>query len=347
MPILLCRICWMEKYDGPGEFQCVHMKWNNKDGEPAKAGGEMWNFCSCKDGKVRGYVMLTAKNGDGEYTGTININNLGAENTEQFIEGINVIFFAMNPKDKINYVVGWYNNARVYRNWRYPVDYPNCKRPHTYSFEVLTEDVYLIPEKNRNIRIITARSQEAREQGGHFPGYSNVFFGSSNESYVQEILEQIKLHQLLEETANDKELLEDLNAIENQEGITTTEKQRLITARIGQGRFREQLRKFWQGCAVTQCNEISLLRASHIKPWRNSNNTERLNVYNGLLLTPNLDILFDKGFISFEDNGNIIISKQISTKNITKLGVNPNMKISVHKRHIHFLKWHRKNMFKK
>lgn len=331
----------MEKYDGPGEFQCVHMQWDED------WGGEMWNFCSCEDGKVRGYVMLTARNRDGEYMGTININRLGARREEESIEGVNVIFFAMNPEDNINYVVGWYNNAKVYRNWQgYPVDYPNWNNRRSYSFEVLTENVYLIPEKDRNIKIITARSREARERGGSFPGQNNVFFGSSNEDYVKKILEQIKLYK--EGTANDRELLEDLNAIENQEDITTTEKQRLITARIGQGWFREQLIRLWQGCcAVTQCNEISILRASHIKPWRDSDNEERLNIYNGLLLTPNLDILFDKGFISFEDNGKIIISKQISSENVVKLGVNPNMKISVHEKHIPFLKWHRENILKK
>lgn len=332
----------MEEYDGPGEFQCVHMRFHYEDG------GEMWNFSSGEDGKVRGYVMLSAKNKDGELTGTININNLGAKNTAEFLEGVNVIFFAMNPEDEINYVVGWYHNARVYRNWRdYPVDYPSWNNSRSYSFEVLKEDIYLIPEPNRNIKIITAKSPEARERGGRFPGMSGVFFGSSNESYTQEILEQIKLHKLVEETANDRELLEYSKAVENQKSITTTEKQRLITARVGQGRFREQLIELWQSCTVTQCREISLLRASHIKPWRDSNPEERLNVYNGLLLTPNLDILFDKGFISFEDNGNIIISEKISREDMTKLGVDPDMKILVHEEHIPFLKWHREHILER
>lgn len=345
MPTLLSRICWMEKYDGPGVLQCVRMRFYDEDGEQYKAGGEMWNFYSCEDGKVRGYVMLSAKNKAGEITGTININKLGAKKTEQFIEGVNVIFFAMNPEDEINYVVGWYNNAIIYRNWLpYSVDYPNWNNSRPYSFEVLEKDVYLIPENDRNIKIITAKSPIAIERGGSFPGMSGVFFGSSNESYAQEILEQVKLNKLVEETTNDRELSEDLKEIKNQEDTTITEKQRLIAARVGQGLFRKRLIELWQSCAITQCDEISILRASHIKPWRNSNNKERLNVYNGLLLTPNLDGLFDKGFISFEDNGKIIISEKISGENMAKLGVDSEMKISVHKKHIRFIKWHRENI---
>ena len=62
------------------------------------------------------------------------------------------------------------------------------------------------------------------------------------------------------------------------------------------------------------------------------------------MLTPNLDVLFDKGFISFENNGKIIISEKISNENMAKLGVDFDIKILVHKRHIRFLKWHRENI---
>jgi len=148
-------------------------------------------------------------------------------------------------------------------------------------------------------------------------------------------------------STNDKELLEDLKDVENQKDIENTEKQSLVSARIGQGWFREKLIALWQGCAVTKCNEISILRASHIKPWRYCDNQERLDVYNGLLLTPNLDLLFDKGFISFKENGGIIISKKISTDNMLKLRLVHEMEISVQKENVPYLKWHGKNIFKK
>ncbi|MFC1764862.1 HNH endonuclease [Planctomycetota bacterium] len=154
------------------------------------------------------------------------------------------------------------------------------------------------------------------------------------------------LNEILNSSTNDKELLEDLKDVETQKDIDSTEKQRLVSARVGQGWFREKLISLWRGCAVTKCNEITILRASHIKPWRYSNNQERLDVYNGLLLTPNLDLLFDRGFISFKENGKIIISKEIKNENMMILGVNANMKITTHSNHIPYLEWHRKNIYR-
>jgi putative restriction endonuclease len=82
----------------------------------------------------------------------------------------------------------------------------------------------------------------------------------------------------------------------------------LIKARIGQGAFRAKLIVLWGSCAVTGYKDLNLLVASHIKPWSVSSNSERLDVYNGLLLVPNLDKAFDSGFISFKESGEIMIS---------------------------------------
>jgi hypothetical protein len=83
--------------------------------------------------------------------------------------------------------------------------------------------------------------------------------------------------------------------------VGETTKQALIDARRGQGNFRDQLMARWDNsCAVTGCNQPQVLRASHIKPWKKCSNAERLNPYNGLLLSANLDALFDRGLVSFE-----------------------------------------------
>ena len=110
--------------------------------------------------------------------------------------------------------------------------------------------------------------------------------------------------------------------IEANPNIGETEKQRLVKARVGQGEFRSQL--FAQSdarCIVTRVDKREHLIASHIKPWRNGNNEERLDPENGFLLTPTVDHLFDKGFISFEDNGRIIRSVCIDDENWHKLGM--------------------------
>lgn len=93
------------------------------------------------------------------------------------------------------------------------------------------------------------------------------------------------------------EILRDVN-------LDDTQKQQIILARKGQGQFRKNVQRLERFCRVTKVNRPEHLRASHCKPWRDCENAdERLNGENGLLLTPSIDHLFDRGFISFEDNG--------------------------------------------
>jgi putative restriction endonuclease len=105
--------------------------------------------------------------------------------------------------------------------------------------------------------------------------------------------------------------------------------------------------EYWQGCSVTGCEQIELLRASHIKPWRNSSNAERLDMYNGLLLIPNLDICFDIGLISFDNEGKILISSALNQSTLLLFGINSNLKLSrIEQRHKDFLQFHRENIFR-
>lgn len=142
------------------------------------------------------------------------------------------------------------------------------------------------------------------------------------------------------------EINDDLIEVINNANLTTTEKEAMIKARIGQGKFREGLISYWNGCAITKCKELSLLKASHIKPWRYSDNVERLDLFNGVLLTPNYDALFDKGYISFDDNGKIIITDSLDLNAMHALGIVGDMSISVNTNHAKYLKFHRKYIFK-
>ena len=119
----------------------------------------------------------------------------------------------------------------------------------------------------------------------------------------------------------------DLDEIDNNTNISSTEKRYLSLARVGQGKYREDLINYWKGCSVTNISNTDLLIASHIKPWRESNKEERLSKFNGLLLTPNLDKLFDKGYISFADSGKILISNKISTDEMLSLGISKGMRL--------------------
>lgn len=131
------------------------------------------------------------------------------------------------------------------------------------------------------------------------------------------------------------------------ETLQETTRESVIQSRIGQGQFRASLVDYWQGCSVTGCQQIELLRASHIKPWRYSSNVERLDKYNGLLLLPNLDACFDSGLISFDDEGKILISSRLDETILLQLGVNSNLKLlRVEQRHKEFLCYHRENIFR-
>jgi putative restriction endonuclease len=101
-------------------------------------------------------------------------------------------------------------------------------------------------------------------------------------------------------------------AIRNDTTIDSTEKHQLVLARRGQGKFRRNLEQIEQYCRLTGVSDPRFLRASHIKPWRLCDtNQERLDGYNGLLLTPTFDHLFDKGYISFSDEGRIVVSDRV------------------------------------
>jgi putative restriction endonuclease len=124
--------------------------------------------------------------------------------------------------------------------------------------------------------------------------------------------------------------------------LTATQKEQLIQARIGQGAFRDALLDHWHSrCCVTDCTIGPVLRASHIKPWRASSNRERLDRFNGLLLVANVDALFDRFLISFNDTGEMLIGPGIDRDDLIALGCNPDHRIALSAGHSTYLEWHR------
>lgn len=103
--------------------------------------------------------------------------------------------------------------------------------------------------------------------------------------------------------------------------IAETERKSLIIARRGQGLFKERVMQIETRCRITRVSNPTHLIASHCKPWRDSTNHERLDGENGLLLTPSIDHLFDRGFISFEDKGRLIVSPVAHLPSLQKMGV--------------------------
>lgn len=185
-------------------------------------------------------------------------------------------------------------------------------RPH---FESISKNI-------RNLPIFIDRN----ERGHHM--YSSALLKFSE--YLAEGFE------------NDVE--SDIEAIIANPAIESTEKSNLVKARIGQGAFRQRLIGVWSRCSVTGFKDVNLLIASHIKPWRVSNNAERLDEFNGLLLVPNLDRVFDSGLITFKVDGEVRISPQLIEPEA--LGITPNLRVTLKPRNEAYMKFHRTEVYR-
>ncbi len=137
---------------------------------------------------------------------------------------------------------------------------------------------------------------------------------------------------------------EDIEEISEEPKLNKVEKKQLISARVGQGLFRQKLIQYWGGCAVTGARDSKLLFVTHIKPWSVCSNDERLDINNGLVLVPNLHNAFDKGLISFKDSGEILCS--LDKNDADRLGINLDMKVNLTKAHTPYIKYHRENIYR-
>jgi hypothetical protein len=137
--------------------------------------------------------------------------------------------------------------------------------------------------------------------------YLRLARGGSNSLSYERVVETV-------EDAIEQRLKGDLT-------LDDTERKSVIAARRGQGVFRANVEKLERACRVTGITNPLLLKASHIKPWRACETAqERLDGMNGLLLTPDADHLFDRGFISFEDEGEVLVSPRVDREDLRRLG---------------------------
>jgi hypothetical protein len=124
--------------------------------------------------------------------------------------------------------------------------------------------------------------------------------------------------------------------------LDATTKRRLVNARLGQGRFREALVKAWGGkCVLTRLDVEPVLRASHIKPWRESDNRERLDPNNGLLLAAKIDALFDRHLITFDEKGRLVVCSSLKPRSLEKIGLSRNARVKLSQSNRAYMRWHR------
>ena len=170
------------------------------------------------------------------------------------------------------------------------------------------------------------------------PGLARFSFGKLSEAYF--VL--VRLYQLAS-SLPDAPLA--VFRARTKELPQNTEAERLVVQRIGQGIFRDSLLEYWQGkCPLTGIEEPELLRASHIIPWAQCSEEERLNVHNGLLLSALWDAAFDKGLVTFDMNGCPVFSDKLGTAARHVLVAKGQLPVS--SEHLGRLEWHRSHVFR-
>ena len=156
------------------------------------------------------------------------------------------------------------------------------------------------------------------------------------------IINNIRYQDILE--IKDISIVED---IKQNTSLEHTEVEQLVKSRRGQGIFRTNLERIEYVCRITGVTAKEHLRASHIKPWRDANNFERLDGNNGLFLSPHIDTLFDKGYITFSDDGDLEVSISTDSEVLKRWGIPSNFNVgSFNDQQKIYLAYHRANIFK-
>lgn len=313
MKMFYCRVGWMNAYRGNGDEHPQNGGAYNKD----NIGYEVYNYLGV-DGKYYGFVEAGVNK-------FIHIDRLGASKKDESIDNILVVWVASHPGRRGQYIVGWYEDAVVYKN------------PQTVSEDIMksrslkTHNLYNIYSKNVTLLDVSERTYQLEGMG-----HSNIWYGNDETDTAVYNYIQNKEHGF-----DDR-----INTIEN-DSLEGHEKELIVKTRVNQDVFRNNLIKKYGCCAMCKINNPKLLVASHIKPWSVSDKHEKLDVYNGLLLCPNHDCLFDSGLISFYDDGKIMISSEVDNINQVFTNINPNVKIALDDDMRTYMKYHREHVFKK
>lgn len=125
------------------------------------------------------------------------------------------------------------------------------------------------------------------------------------------------------EASVNADVLNDIHDVEADESLPVTQRLQLAKARVGQGLFRKRVILLDQACRVTGVSDTRVLVASHIKPWREASNAERINGHNGILLSPHVDALFDEELITFEDDGQMQVHPSLPTDVLYHWSIDP------------------------
>lgn len=314
MRIIYCRVGWMNAYQGSStERPQGGGKYNIEN-----IGHEVYNYQGY-NGQYYGFVEAGVKN-------SIHVEKLCGDKKAEYADDVLAVWIAKKPSGG-QVIVGWYENARVYRTLQIVPNEAMVERKlKTHdSYNIFSNKVYLIDSTERKMQIDGM-------------GHSNIWYGDKGEGDAK-VAEYIKNY--------GQEYEKRITKIEdNLDVVVGEEKDAIVKVRINQDRFRSRiLNKYAGKCCLCGVDDESLLIASHIKPWAKSDEHEKLDLNNGLLLCPDHDRLFDRGFISFGDMGEIIISSHLSANNKIFMNIHEQMKISVTDDNREYIRYHREKVF--
>lgn len=330
--ILFCNIAYMKYYRGITSDDVPRD--GGKYVSEEKNAGEKYNFLAI-NGEVLGFVET--KHRDGYKTGSSNRLHIEkidkSASKSEYVSGVKVIFCAKKNTNE-TVIVGWYDDARVYSEKKNVKDINGD--PWLYNIVANAENAHLIEENERTF--VVPRTKSKDEPGF---GSSNIWYANDEKSKpikyaALEYIDSIRNGHI---SSLEKEE-EEIDGIFKDEKLQETEREVLAKARIGQGIFRERLIQRDGCCRICGIRNKELLRASHIKAWKNCKNSkEKLNEENGLLLCAIHDALFDRGLICFDNEGKIVISNKLSEKDRRILCLDENFQLSMSDEMKKFMSW--------
>lgn len=216
--------------------------------------------------------------------------------------------------------------------WKLPVTFQSVPQPFRPKAQLAQLAPYL-PEEYSPIN----------QDGG---GSQNMYLAEISDDLGEVLLGLVGLAGQVKPAStpdvSSTEVLTDIQQIESDQKLKPTTREQLVKARLGQGVFRNRVLKLHPVCKVTGMADPRLLRASHIKPWRDCTNVERLDGANGIMLSPHIDALFDQGLISFENDGRMLVRADLPSDVLSQWSIPANLRVSpFHSSQWGYLAWHR------
>ncbi|HID0816085.1 HNH endonuclease [Clostridium botulinum] len=189
-----------------------------------------------------------------------------------------------------------------------------------------------------------------KEQEYYFPALINLLYmvyGNPDDpnNKLRKFTDRNKIEKI--ESINNEDLSSVIEDMNFKKEIEATSKKVVTEQRIGQGVFKDKLKEIYKKCLLCDINNMRLLRASHIKDWASANDFERIDFYNGFLLCPNHDSVFNDGFITFSDKGELMISDELDEKTVKELDLKKEISVKIFEGNKKYLKYHREVIFKK